>query len=181
MKKSSLLFLFTFFFIGWVNGQENTTWEMPMHEVKFISNDSEEAVLSIDPGLRFADLRQDDRVFRLFYDDNNAIIRRAKIIDQHSKLTVAKGRGSYFWGTARFEFIDGDIFRVKLNKNRNGYEVIGPYGRIFVVENFGISPVKTTNEKDFLAQAFYVFDRIKNTQKPPTEVIYISSTVMPVN
>lgn len=182
MKKSTLLFLISFFlFIGWVKGQETPTWEIPMHEVKFISGESEEAVLSIDPGLRFADLRQNDRVYRLFYDNDNAIIKRARIVDQQSNLMVAKGKGSYFWGTARFEFIGGDVFRVKLNKKRNGYEVLGPHGQIFVVENFGISPVKTYNEKDFLAQAFYVFDRIKYTQKPPTEVIFISSTTMPIN
>lgn len=128
-----------------------------MHEVKLTSGESEEAVLNIDPSFRFADLRQDDRVFRLFYDNNNAIIKRARIVDQHSNLMVARGRGSYFWGTARFEFIGGEVFKVKLDRNRNGYEIIGPNGPLFKVENFGISPVKTLNERDFLAQAFFLF------------------------
>jgi hypothetical protein len=153
MKKSALFFSLVLI-IATAKAQENPTWQTPMHEVKFMSGESEEAVLSVDPGLRFADLRQNERVFRLFYDNNNGIIKKARIVDQHSKLMIAKGRGCYFWGTARFEFIGGDVFRVKLNRNRNGYEIIGPYGRLFVVENFGISPVKTLNEKDFLAQAF---------------------------
>lgn len=181
MKKSALLFSLVFIILGSVTAQENPSWQTPMHEVKFMSGESEEAVLSVDPGLRFADLQQNERVFRLFYDNNNPVIKRARIVDQQSNLMVAKGKGSYFWGTARFEFIGGDVFRVKLNRNRNGYEIIGPYGRLFVVENFGISPVKTLNEKDFLAQAFYVFDRIKTTQKPPTDVIIISSSINPIN
>jgi hypothetical protein len=170
-----------FFSVNLAIGQENAIWKTPMHEVKFISGESEEAILSVDPGLRFADLRQNERVFRLFYDINNAIIKKTRIIGQDSKLMVAKGRGSFFWGTARFEFIGGDVFRVKLNRNRNGYEIIGPYGRLFVVENFGISPVKTLNEKDFLAQAFFVFDRIKTTQKPPTDIIIITSSINTLN
>jgi hypothetical protein len=176
LKKTALLLSLVLILIGTAKAQENPTWQTPMHEIKFISGESEEAVLSIDPSLRYADLRQNERVFRLFYDNNSPIIKRARIVDQHSNLMVAKGRGSYFWGTARFEFIGGDIFRVKLNRNRNGYEIIGPNGRLFVVENFGISPVKTLTEKEFLAQAFYVFDRIKTTQRPPTEVILIAST-----
>lgn len=181
MKKSALLIFLVIITLGTTTAQEKTTWQTPMHEVKFMPGESEEAVLSVDPGLRFADLRQNGRVFRLFYDNNNPVIKRARIVDQQSNLMVAKGRGSYFWGTARFEFIGGEVFRVKLNRNRNGYEIIGPYGRLFVVENFGISPVKTLNEKDFLAQAFYVFDRIKTTQKPPTDVIFITSSINTIN
>lgn len=173
MKKSALLRLLVLSLIGTANAQDIPTWKTPMHEVKFLSRESEVATLSIDPSLRYADLHQNERVFRMFYDDNNGIIKKARIIDQHSNLMVAKGRGSYFWGTARFEFIGGEVFRVKLDRKRNGYEIIGPYGRLFVVENFGIIPVKTLNESDFLAQAFYVFDRIKTTQKPPTEVLFI--------
>lgn len=181
MKKSALLFFLFLILIVTAKAQDIPTWKAPMHEVKFLSGESEEAVLSIDLSLRYADLHQNERVFRLFYDDNNAIIKKARIVDQHSKLAIAKGRGSYFWGTARFEFIGGEIFRVKLDRKRNGYEIIGPYGRLFVVENFGIIPIKTLNETDFLAQAFYVFDRIKTTQKPPSEeVLFIPAAPMTI-
>ncbi len=181
MNNPFLVLIFSLLLLHSAKAQESPTWQTPMHEVKFISGESETAVLSIDPGLKFADLRQNDRVFRLFYDNNNAIIKRARIVDQHSNLMVAKGRGSYFWGTARFEFIGGEVIKVKLNRNRNGYEIIGPYGQLFLVENFGISPVKTLNEKDFLAQAFYVFDRIKTTQTPPSDVIIITSSLNTMN
>jgi hypothetical protein len=181
MKKPALFSVLLFFSVNLAICQENAIWKTPMHEVKFKSGESEEAILSVDPGLRFADLRQNERVFRLFYNNNNGILKNARIIDQDSKLEVARGRGSYFWGTARFEFIDGDVFKVKMKRNRNGYEVIGPYGPLFVVENYGIKPTKTLNEKDFLAQAFYVFREIKVTQKPPTEVIYFSSSTNLLN
>ena len=181
MKQTFLVVTFFWIFTFAASAQEGPTWQTPMHEVKFISGESEDAVLSVDPGFKFADLRQNERLFRLFYDNNNAIIKRARIVDQHSNLMVAKGRGSYFWGTARFEFVGGEVIKVKLNRNRNGYEIIGPYGRLFVVENFGISPVKTLNERDFLAQAFYVFDRIKTTQRPPSDVVIITSSMNTIN
>ncbi|MDP2043240.1 MAG: hypothetical protein Q8S14_20615 [Algoriphagus sp.] len=176
MKKLTLLFFSIIFSFGVVKGQESV-WETPMHEVRFTSEGVEGATLKVDPGFRYADLRQNERHFRIFFNNNNGVIKNARIIDQDSKLQVARGRGSYFWGTARFEFIDGEVFKVKLKRNRNGYDVIGPYEPLFIVENFGIKPVKTLNEKDFLAQAFYVFDRIKSSQKPPSEVIILTSRI----
>jgi hypothetical protein len=177
MKKSALLFSLVLIMLGNVYGQENQTWQTPMHEVKFIDNGTEEAIMKVDPALNYADLSHNERMYRLLFIYGPGKIKHARIIDQDSKLQVARGKGSYFWGNARFEFIGGDVFRVKLNRNRNGYEIIGPYGPLFIVENFGISPVKTLNEKDFLMQAFYVFDRIKTTQTPPTDVIIITSSI----
>lgn len=175
MKKSALLFSLVLI-LATANAQENQTWETPMHTIKFMANGSEEATMKVDPGLNYADLSHDERTFRLLFQYGSSFIKHARIIDQDSKLQVARGRGSYFWGNARFEFVDGDVFKVKMKRNRTGYEIIGPYGPLFVVENFGIKSVKTLNEKDFLAQAFYVYGHIKATQKPPTEVIYITSS-----
>lgn len=172
MKKSALLFSLTLVLAFIAKAQEKSSWTSPMHEVKFVSGDSDDALMSIDPGFQYADLQQENRHFRLFFHKDNAIIKNARIVDQQSKLVVAKGRGSYFWGSARFEFVDGEEFRVKRKRNPNGYEIIGPYGPLFTVENFGISPVNTLNEKDFLAQAFFVFEQIRTTQKPPSDVIY---------
>ena len=172
MKKSTLLLTFILAFVFVSKAQKTNTWALEMHEVKFISSDSKEVTMSVDPGFQYADLQQEDRLFRLFFHKNNPIIKNARIVDQHSKLVVAKGRGSYFWGSARFEFVNGEKFRVKRTRSANGYEIIGPYGPLFRVENYGISPVSTLNELDFLAQAFYVFDQIRSTQKPPADVTY---------
>lgn len=180
MKKSALFFSFVLI-IATAKAQENPTWQTPMHEVKFIANGTEEAIMKVDPSLRFADLSLDERTFRLLFKYDPGHIKQARIIDQDSKLQVARGKGSYFWGNARFEFVDGDTFKVKMKRNSSGYEVIGPYGPLFAVENHGIKPVKTLNEKDFLAQAFYVFARIKSTQRPPTEVVYITSSINTLN
>lgn len=178
MKKSALLFSLILFVCGTAKAQEAQTWQTPMHEVKFIANGTEEALMKVDHGLNYADLSHNERMYRLLFIYGPGKIKHARIIDQDSKLQVARGKGSYFWGNARFEFIDGDIFKVKIKRNRTGYEVIGPYGPLFIVENYGIKPVKTLNEKDFLAQAFYVFARIKSTQTPPTDVIFISSNTL---
>lgn len=171
--KKSILFL-TFFLTAVVvsKAQQTNTWTSAMHEVKFVSSDSKEVTMSVDPGFQYADLQQEDRLFRLFFHKNNTIIKNARIVDQHSKLVVAKGRGSYFWGSARFEFVNGEKISVKRIRSANGYEIVGPYGPLFRVENYGISPVPTLNELDFLTQAFYVFDQIKTTQKPPSDVTY---------
>lgn len=178
MKNSALLFSLVLIMLGNAYGQENQTWQTPMHEVKFIANGTEEAIMKVDPALNYADLSHDERFYRLLFVYSSGKIKHARIVDQESKLQVARGRGSYFWGNGRFEFIDGDIFKVKIKRNKMGYEVIGPYGPLFIVENHGIKPVKTFNEKDFLAQAFYVFARIKSTQTPPTDVIYIPSNTL---
>lgn len=145
-----------------------------------MENGSEEAIMKVDPGFNYADLSHEERNYRILTYGTNKI-KYARIIDQDSKLQIARGRGSYFWGNARFEFVDGDVFKLKMKRNRTGYEIIGPYGSLFVVENFGISPVKTLNDKDFLIQSLYVFDRIKSTQKPPVDVIYISTTAYNFN
>ena len=173
MQKPILFFLLFLMFSTIAKSQENPTWQTPMHEVKFMSNGSAEAILRVDPSLRYADLTRDQRTFRLLFIYDPGHIKHAKILDLNTNFQVARGRGSYFWGNARFEFADGEIFKVKIKRNKMGHEVIGPYGLLFAIENHGIKPVKTVNEKDFLIQAFYVFARIKSTQKPPTEIIFI--------
>lgn len=172
MKKLALFSSLFLLLAVIAKAQEISGWTPPMHEVKFISGDSKDAIMSVDPGFQYADLKKEDRLFRLFFHNNNPVLKNARIVDQESKLVVARGRGSYFWGTARLEFIGGEDFQLKRKRYRNGYEIIGPYGPLFRVENFGISPVKTLNEIDFLAQAFFVFDQIKTTQKPTSDVIY---------
>lgn len=67
------------------------------------------------------------------------------------------------------------------NRGANGYEIIGPYGAVFKVENQKIEPTITYTERDLLTQAFFVFDRIRSTQSPPAEIIllynpYLSNT-----
>lgn len=181
MKKSALFLSLILTLAVAAKAQETSGWTPPMQEVKFISPDSEDVMMSVDPGFQYADLQKEDRLFRLFFHKNNAIIKNARIIDQNSKLVVARGKGSYFWGSARFEFVDGEEFPVKRKRNPNGYEIIGLYGPLFTVENFGISPVKTLNEKDFLAQAFFVFEQIKTSQKPPSDVIYYMAPVTGFN
>lgn len=179
--KQNLLILALFLAASTVLAQGVNSWTTPKHEVKFVTEDSNEVNMNIDPGFEYADLKSEDRIFRLFFHKNNPEIKNARIVDQQSKLMVARGKGNYFLGTARFEFVNGEIFRVKRIRNANGHEIIGPYGTLFKVENRGIAPVQTLNELDFLAQAFFVFEQIKKTQQPPSDVIYHTTYISSFN
>lgn len=182
MKIRSIFLLFGLMILSFqVKSQSAASWEVPMIEVKYQESGGENTLLKIDPGFQYADLKQGNRTFRMFYHKNHGIIKNARIVDQDSKLQVARGKGSYFWGNARFEFVGGEVFKLKRTRNRNGHEIIGPFGPVFIVENFGINPVKPLNEQDFLAHTFFVFDQIKATQKPPADVIYYAAPVTSFN
>ncbi|MDI1324718.1 MAG: hypothetical protein PSV36_18375 [Algoriphagus sp.] len=182
MKINLILFLGTFFIFGLANGQEKTGWNTPMQEIQFVSEANELATMSVDKGYRFADLEYKGKTYRIYFNRDQVSFKKARIVDQETKLELARGKGKYFSGTARFEFMDGEVLKLKKKNYPNGYEVIGPYGILFKVENHGISPVKTLNDKDFIAQAFFVFERIRITQSPPSDdvmVIYTSNYINP--
>jgi hypothetical protein len=69
------------------------------------------------------------------------------------------------------EFIDGENLELKIRINRNGYTIIGPCGPLFLVENQKIKSPQTYTEKDMLAQAFFVFDRVRTTREPINNII----------
>jgi hypothetical protein len=175
MKKSILLFLFISTTFLTVSAQTESGWNQKLNEVKFKSQTGEESVLGVDPGLRYANLQHQDRSFRLFYNRNDMRTKNIRIVDQKSGLEIAKGRGNTFWGNGRIEFIDGETVKLKRKRNQNGYTIIGPYGELFKIENQAISPVQTYGEKDFLSQAFFVFEWIKTTQKPPQDIVVLTT------
>ncbi|ERM84225.1 hypothetical protein P872_15700 [Rhodonellum psychrophilum GCM71 = DSM 17998] len=171
MKSILPLVFFLFAVVFNTNAQINAVWSIPKQELIFGDKQAEMAKMWIDPGFRFADIEFQDKSFRVFFHRNKPILKKARIVDNETQMEVARGRGDFFWGSARFIFETGENIKVLRKRNPNGYEIIGPYGTLFKVENHGISPVKIFNEKDFLAQAFFIFDRIKDTQTPPAEVI----------
>ncbi len=173
MKKPAILFFFSFISFGLVQAQEKAGWNTPMHKIQFVADENEQASMSVDRGYKFADLEYNGRTYRIFFNRDQASFKKARIVDQESKLEIARGRGNIYWGSGRFEFIDGEVLKLKKKSNPNGYRIIGPFGTLFEVENQGINPVKTLSEKDFLAQAFFVFDRIKSTQSPPSDEVMI--------
>jgi len=173
MKKNAILFFFSFLSFGLVQAQEKAGWNTPMQKIQFVADENEQATMSVDRGYKFADLEYKGRNYRMFFNRDQASFKKARIVDQDSKLQIARGKGNINMGSGRLEFIDGEVLNLKRKNNPNGYEVIGPYGKVFEVENQGINPVKTLSEKDFLAQAFFVFDRIKSTQSPPSDEVMI--------
>jgi hypothetical protein len=98
MKKSTLILSLFFILLGTATAQENQTWETPMHEVKFKSNGSDKAIMKVDPGYNYADLSVEERNYRILFIYGIGKIKHARIIDQDSKLQIARGKGSYFWG-----------------------------------------------------------------------------------
>lgn len=157
------------------NAQSQGEWSIPKAEIIFKSEQGDIAKMWMDPGFRYADLEFQGRSYRVFYHRNNTKFKHARIVDNDSKMPIAKGKGASFRASGKFIFINGEEIKVRQKDNPNGYEIIGPYGTLFKVENHGINPVKTYQETDFLANAFFLFRRIKDTQTPPSQVIILTS------
>lgn len=177
MKKILLIFLVTFGIIFISHSQTEIGWKPNLNEVKFVDQSGEESILGVDPGLRYANLQHQEREYRLFHNRNDIRIKNIRIVDLYTNIQIARGKGSYFWGNSRIEFVDGEILKLKRKNNPNGYTIIGPYGELFKVENQAISPVKTYEEKDFITQAFFTFRWIITTQKPPQDVVMIFTSL----
>jgi hypothetical protein len=176
MKNLTLVLIFFILSSLAVLGQSKPGWNTNLNEIKFLSESGAESQLDVDPGFRYAEFKSEGRVFRFFFNRNQQMVRNVRIIDEESKLQVARGRGSWFWGNARMEFIDGENLELKIRRNRNGYTIIGPYGPLFLVENQKIKSPQTYTEKDMLAQAFFVFDRVRTTREPINNIILITSS-----
>ena len=156
--------------------QSNSAWNTPALQIKYGDDSGSQTRLNIDQGFRFADLESESSDIRFFYNKDKQSLHNARIVDKQSNEEMARGKGSYFFGTARFEFSDGETIKLKRKRNANGYEIIGPYGVLFNVQNQGIASAKTFGDKDFLLQAFYVFDRVKETQSPSDEYYQVYTT-----
>ncbi|WP_026951165.1 hypothetical protein [Algoriphagus mannitolivorans] len=177
MKTRSLFLLIGLLILSFqANSQSTASWEVPMIEVKYQAPRGETTFLKVDSGFRYADLAFDNRSFRLFYQHNRQSIKNIRMVDQNSKLQIARGRGGSFFGNSRVVFVDGTEVKLKRKNFANGYEITGPYGPLFLVENHAITPTKTYQESDFLTQAMFIFGRIQSTQKPPSDIIYFYNT-----
>lgn len=176
MKNLTLVLIFFILSSLEVLGQSKQGWNTNLNEIKFLSESGAESQLDVDPGFRYAEFKSEGRVFRFFFNRNQQMVKNFRIMDEESKLQIARGRGSWFWGNARMEFIDGENLELKIRRNRNGYTIIGPYGPLFLVENQKIKFTQTFTEKDMLTQAFFVFDRIRTTQKPVNDIVVITSS-----
>ena len=175
MKLSAVFFLIICNVLT-VGAQSQSGWNQKLNEVKFESQTGDESVLGIDQGLRYANLKHLGSDFRLFYNRNSLKTKNIRIVNQNSSQEIARGKGNFFWGNTRIEFADGETVKLSRKRNQNGYTIIGPYGELFKIENQAISTVKTYGEKDFLAQAFFVFDWVKKTQNPQQDVLVVYNT-----
>jgi hypothetical protein len=113
--------------------QQEIGWKSNSHEMKMISDNGEESKLDIDAGFRYAEFENGERTFHFFYNGDERLVKHIRIMDEKTKLQIARGRGSLFWGNARLEFVDGESLKIKRKLNPNGYTIIGPYGPVFQV------------------------------------------------
>jgi len=49
--------------------------------------------MRIDPVFRYADIQYEGRSFRVFYNRNNPKFKHARIVDNDSKMQIARGKG----------------------------------------------------------------------------------------
>jgi hypothetical protein len=174
--KSTLSFIFLLFSgIVFSNAQSDGAWSISKEEIVLKDDHGDSAKMWMDPGFRYADLQYQGRSFRVFYNRNNPKFKHARIVDNDSKMQIGKGKGALFGSSGKFIFVNGDEIRVRQKSDPNGYEIISQNGTLFKVENHGITPIKTNQETEFLAQAFFVFRRIKYTQTPTSQVIVVTS------
>ena len=173
MKRTVFLSLFLFGLSATLFAQSQAIWDLPVHNVKFMNESGRAANLKVDPGFDYADLIDGSEKIRFFYNRNNANFRQARIFDQETNELIARGKGGFFFGDAKMVFTDGSVVKLKKLKNANGYDIIGPHGSLFTVENHGIKPLSTLNKPEFLTQTFFVFERIRATQQPPADIIYL--------
>jgi hypothetical protein len=175
--KLTFSFAISFFFIlGAASAQSEEGWTIPMQEIIFKNHQGEPTRMRIDPGLRYADIIYQDKSYRLFYHKNAVDFNRARIFNNETQEEIGRGKGA-FLGLDRFIFENGEVIKLKRKRSPNGYVIIGPYGVLFEVQNHGIKPIKTFEETDFLVQAFFIFDRIKKTRKPPSEIMIYDNTI----
>jgi hypothetical protein len=173
MKRLLLLSLTLFGLHNSILAQDTPGWSVPVHDVKYLDEQGRATNRKIDRGFQYADLYQKDQVVRFFFNKNRANISQARIVNQDKNELIGRGKGSFFFGSAKIVFADGTVYKLRRSRNPNGYDILGPNGLLFKVENLGIASVSPITEKDFLMQTFFVFDRIRATQLPPADITHI--------
>jgi hypothetical protein len=89
-----------------------------LNKVKFVSLSGEESVLGIVPSFRFAHLQHQTQQLKMFYTRNIKKNKNIRIVDQKTSLELAKGKANCFLGNARIEFLDVEILKLEMDKNR---------------------------------------------------------------
>ncbi|MHA7129965.1 hypothetical protein [Algoriphagus namhaensis] len=178
MKKQLYLCLITLLSPVLIFAQQNQGWSANKLEVRYANELGNQTSLKIDPSFNYADLKIENTVYHFYFHRNGRDLGQIRIINAETKEEIARGRGSWFLDNAHLEFFDGEKVLLDKSTNPNGYTIIGPYGPLFVVENQKIETPKTYTQKDFLTQAFFVFERIRNTQAPPNHDFFVYYSIL---
>lgn len=146
---------------------QSPTWETPTIEVPLVSDGETLANLEIDKSLEYADLILGSKSYRILLNNSN---KKCKIIDLGSDRLFAEGKSLNSYQSANLAFTDGENFNFEKKKKKEGYDIIGPSGLLFSVENRGLAPVEVKNDKELIAQSIFVFKRIKDLNRQIPDV-----------
>lgn len=166
MKKITLLLSGILLTVGSVLAQ-TSTWQIPTIEVPLVSEGEAKANLEIEKSLEFADLHLGSKSYRILLNKSE---KKCKIIELGSDQVYAEGKSLNSFQSGNLIFTDGDEFIFEKKKKKEGYEIIGPSGLLFNVENRGLAPVEVKNEKELIAQSIFVFKRIKDLYRETPDV-----------
>ncbi|MEN2281110.1 hypothetical protein AAGF08_03160 [Algoriphagus sp. SE2] len=165
--KNSILGISLFILIIGSGFAQTSTWETPTFAVPLVSEDQSLANLEIDKSLEYADLILGSKSYRILLNNSN---KKCKIIDLESDQLFAEGNSLNSFQSGNLAFMDGEIFNFEKRKKKEGYEIIGPSGLLFNVENRGLAPLKVNSEKELIAQSVFVFKRIKDLNRQLPDV-----------
>lgn len=166
MKKSLVLIALL---IGIVisSKAQQSNWELPKITIPLVSEGEEIANLGVEKSLEYADLKVGSKSYRILLNNSS---KKCKIIDLGSEELVAEGKSLNSYQLANLTFSDGEVFNFERRKKKEGYEIIGPSGLLFSVENRGVASVEVTNNKELIAQSIFVFKRLRDLYKQTPDV-----------
>ncbi|WP_373399382.1 hypothetical protein V8V91_06545 [Algoriphagus halophilus] len=87
-----------------------------------------------------------------------------------SDKVLAEGKSLNSFQLANLTFTDGEVLNFEKKKKKEGYDIIGPSGLLFSVENRGVASVEVTNEKELIAQSIFVFKRLRDLYRQTPDV-----------
>lgn len=166
MKKSILLIALLISSVISTNAQESS-WELPKINIPLVSEGEEIANLGVEKSLEYADLKVGSRSYRILLNNSS---KKCKIIDLESDRVLAEGKSLNSFQLANLTFTDGEVLNFEKKKKKEGYDIIGPSGLLFSVENRGVASVEVTNEKELIAQSIFVFKRLRDLYRQTPDV-----------
>ncbi|MBN3518558.1 hypothetical protein JYB62_00970 [Algoriphagus lutimaris] len=167
MKKS--IFIIALLIGNFISSNaQQSNWELPKINIPLVTEGEEIANLGVEKSLEYADLNVGSKSYRILLNNSS---KKCKIIDLESDQVLAEGKSLNSFQLANLTFTDGEVFNFEKKKKKEGYDIIGPSGLLFSVENRGLASIEVNNEKELIAQSIFVFKRLRDLYRQ-TPVVY---------